>query len=491
MRVRRGFVRDVFSEGGRTAVFVNDQVLVLSEMATVIFDATPAEATTTLEDITSAVVAEFGEPAPPTDATEATRLQVLDLVAHRVLQDGSGVAHEAFTAASVETLRQAMRHLVSDDPTPWRLPDAMSGQFVGAMRRHRLTETVARSLDRFDLPPAVAAQVSADCASERVAIEDQAEELHEILSALHEVGVRALTFKGLALAAQAHGDFRARGRGDHDLLVDPEDLSRAHDTLISLGWVPVEGFARPGDSWAWRHLVRHYYEVPLARGTSSVDLHWHLGPVRSAFPSFDTLWGRRAMVPVGGRDVPTFSSYDALTHSATHAAKDHWSSLRSVLDIRRLMSDPDAWRSADRPLRQDQLLSIGIAAHLLGTPTGAPEVVARAADLARALVPAVEARQSRMAGFDLTRRLPGAALAATLQAIARAGGRPGDFWRELWLLAIPVSDVSADPTPRAAVAVPRALGRRSAEVGRLWGRAAVERLRHTSRTRGSGSRRAT
>ena len=26
MRVRRGFVRDVFSEGGRTAVFVNDQV---------------------------------------------------------------------------------------------------------------------------------------------------------------------------------------------------------------------------------------------------------------------------------------------------------------------------------------------------------------------------------------------------------------------------------------------------------------------------------
>ena len=44
-------------------------------------------------------------------------------------------------------------------------------------------------------------------------------ELVHALDALDRAGVRALAFKGLALAAQAYGDAAARGAGDLDLLV--------------------------------------------------------------------------------------------------------------------------------------------------------------------------------------------------------------------------------------------------------------------------------
>lgn len=487
MRVRRGQIRDTFTEGGRCAVFVNNQVVVLSEIATSILDAMPTQSATTLDEVTRAVVKEFGEPEPPLDATELTRHQLLDLVAHHVLLDADSFAHESSNADSVAALRDALRHLVSPATSPWQLPAAVTRQFVATVQLHRLAPLVVRNLDRLDLPPEVSTQLLANSAYEATTTHRQAEELHEIFTRLESVGVRALTFKGLALAAQAHGDFTARGPGDHDLLVHPSDIARAHAALTSLGWIPSHGFARPGSSWAWRHLVRNYHELPMVRGQSSVDLHWHLGSVRTAFPSFDDLWIRRVVVEVAGRDVPTLSPYDALAHSSTHAAKDGWTSLRSLLDVHRLMSDPCTWGDADRELRNDQLLSVGLAARFFGIPDGAPSVVATAAERSSAVAgPAELGQSSRVLVVESSRRIPIVSLAPELVGLGRAGARPADYWRQVWRYLLPVTDFAGDSARHAPVAVPRLLARRGREVGRLWTARAAARRRHTSRTRESG-----
>lgn len=481
MKVRRATIQDVFSADGRCAVFINGHVVVLSEIATCILESVPTEAPITLEEITTAVVAEFGTPEPPLDALELTKVHLLELVAHRVLVDAD-VFHHAATPASVTAAREAVRHLCNDAADPWRLPDDVRNQFVEAVRRQRLGPALAQHPERLDLPPAIAAQLRADQSTENAAVRSQATELQQTFEALERAGVRALAFKGLALAVQAHGDYTARGRGDHDILVDPGDLARAHAAITALGWIPGEGFARPGESWAWRHLVRNYYELTLTRGGQSVDLHWHLGPVRAAFPSFTELWSRRVEVEIGGQAIPTLSAYDALAHSATHAAKDQWDSLRSLLDIHRLCADPQTWRQADRKLNRDQLLSIAIATQLFGIPTGAPPIVTSAARPAAAILPAVLERQSNPQAGEIARRVPGSALLGVLAGLHRAGAGPSDYRRYLKVLVLPITDYTGDPTRSAALAVPRILARRSTEIARLW-RGALQRRRPTGAKR--------
>ena len=95
-----------------------------------------------------------------------------------------------------------------------------------------------------------------------------AADLSVALAALRDADVRALAFKGVALSAQAYGDFSLRGAGDLDVLVAPEDLERAHGVLRSAGWAPAPGYPTPGPSWAWRHFVRTGNELLLS---SSAD----------------------------------------------------------------------------------------------------------------------------------------------------------------------------------------------------------------------------
>ncbi|WP_457207771.1 hypothetical protein [Nocardioides sp. P5_C9_2] len=86
MRVRRGDLVDVFVADGRAAVFVAGQVVVLSEMATVILEATPTVGSTTLEQLTATVVAEFGPPEPPDQARGLILDHVEDLTSHAILE---------------------------------------------------------------------------------------------------------------------------------------------------------------------------------------------------------------------------------------------------------------------------------------------------------------------------------------------------------------------------------------------------------------------
>ncbi len=103
MKIRRGDLRDVYVEDGRSAVFVNEQVIVLSEIATAILQVIPPDGSVTLEHLTNEVVAEFGPPAPPLDAGTLVTQQVHDLVAHSVLNTDEPTSNDALTPQAVQS----------------------------------------------------------------------------------------------------------------------------------------------------------------------------------------------------------------------------------------------------------------------------------------------------------------------------------------------------------------------------------------------------
>lgn len=483
MRFTRGDVRDVYAEHGRAAVFVRDQVIVLSEIATRILMTVPGDGSIGIDAIVNDVVADFGVPEPPLDARDLTLRHVLDLVAHGVLASDSAVDDEPFTEASVNALRSALRHFVSGDSSTWHLPAGVSGPaLVAAAERHRVTPTLAAALPVLEIPPTSAARLSAMAAQETATVEKLAAELAEIVRTLEQADVRVLAFKGLALAVQAHHAVAARGTGDHDLLVSARDLNRACAVLGAAGWSSPAGFPRPGDSWAWNSLARNYYELPLVGGLGSIDLHWHVGPVRSAFPDFDVLWSHRASVRIAGHRIPTLSPYDALAHSGAHSAKDHWRWIRGLLDVRLLMNDPCVWQSADRPLRQDQLLSLGLAARIFGPPAGAPAVVHEAMALAEKVWDTATRSQAGPSHVDAAVRVPGSGLIKALSGLRRAGGDASDMRRQVQMSLIPPTYAADLRTSAAWVAIPCVVDRRCHEVVTLWVGAARRRLRQQARS---------
>lgn len=428
MIVSRGPLLDLYVEGERSAVFVRDQVLVLSEIATSILLAVPESGSASLEEIVEHVVSQFGEPEPPMSATDVTRQQVHDLTAHDVLRLEQP-QQSTPSPSAVDAVRRALGHVLSGRADRWQLPPEVAGaDFAAAAKRHRVAPTLARHAEALDLPDDAAALLGAARRNESATVDALAHGLGELLTTLEQADVPCLAFKGLALAAQAHGDVAARGTGDHDLLVRPTDVARAVAVLRGAGWRLAPSVPEPGDTWAWRHLLANSYELPLHMDSHMVDLHWHVTSVRDMPGSFDELWARRNEVDVAGRPVQTLGKNDALRHSAAHAAKDDWRYLRGLLDIHLLAADPETWADTTRQLNATELASVGVSVRALGLPEGAPAVVREAGEGAGAAWAVAKASQDG-AVPPLHARVPGASLTHGLRTMRRAGASLGDLRR--------------------------------------------------------------
>lgn len=486
MIVRRGVLTDHYVEGDRSVVMVEESVLGLSPVATAILEAVRGEDPVSLQAVTRHVVATFGPPDEPASAEELTRQQIWDLAAHKVLvvvedsdvdEDSTQTGqrqHESAregSEAAVTALRDALRHVRSTAPEQWTLPVSVGAvSFVAAARRHHVVPYLAAHLDRLVLPRRATSELEASAGGQRAGAKVLAADLSVALSALDSENVRALAVKGVALASQAYGDYAARGAGDLDLLVAPEDVAPAHRALTAAGWTSPSAYPPPGESWAWRHFIKTGNELSLTSDMSIIDLHWHLVPTRSTFPAFDVLWSRRDVVSVDGRPVPTLSRYDALTHSAGHAAKDSWRWLRSLLDVHVLTSDRDTWSLADRPLRPDQLRSIGLSALEFGVLPGAPEVVHQAARLVDGrFLERVRDDQSTTAAEHRPLSTPGLQLVRRLRTIKLTRGSVGESARLLSRTVLPPWLTAQETSPWAFIAIPRVLRRRTSEVVSRFG----------------------
>lgn len=87
--VARGRLQDLLEHDHVVAVFVDEQVVVLSELASAVVLAVAEEGFTQLSTIADALVAEFGEP-PGEDLGDVTTRLVSELVQHGILRSSTG-----------------------------------------------------------------------------------------------------------------------------------------------------------------------------------------------------------------------------------------------------------------------------------------------------------------------------------------------------------------------------------------------------------------
>jgi hypothetical protein len=137
----------------------------------------------------------------------------------------------------------------------------------------------------------------------------------EAVGALEDAGIAAILLKGPVIASRLYDHFGERWYGDVDLLVAPDDYSRAGQVLHDLGYRDVAAGAPPTGSGQ----VNFRREGPLP---TWLDLHrslpWYeLEPAR--------LWAafapRTRRLAVGGRQVEVLEDAALLLIIAGHAVR--------------------------------------------------------------------------------------------------------------------------------------------------------------------------
>jgi len=175
--------------------------------------------------------------------------------------------------------------------------------------------------------------------------------LEEVLRAFKEIGVEAIVLKGMALATQVYPVAALRQCGDIDVLVREEDLLRAEEVLLGLGYT-IPGHDLP-DEWFGQYH-RHLAYVK-DEGRIELEVHWSLVPQHNTFclPSSD-LWARAQPFRIGGSETWALAPADLLLHLSSHATP--WPDLLwgQDIDLRHLCDIAETIRAYS--LDWDQLI---------------------------------------------------------------------------------------------------------------------------------------
>lgn len=340
-------------------------------------------------------------------------------------------------------------------------PAPTDADLVEAVRRHRVAEVLAPHTLELGIPAPVADVIAQFRIAGRRALAVQILEIGRVDQILRADGLDHLFFKGPALAVQSAGDPTARGPGDIDLLVAPEQVEEAGRLLLEHGWTPRPSSELPAGTWARRYALRSFNSLTYQGRGSTVDLHWRLDTTLHGLPPFAAVWAAREEVDLGGGvRVATLSSGDAMAHSCLHCARDSWRWVRSLVDVHRLAGRPQTWTAleARRPGRVEAA-TLAVTRTLIGLPAGVPDDVLARIDRVPASVidRACAAQEAPAHAVD---SFPGAHTVRQVRYLVAASPTPRDLAHTALVLALPAQSVVGVEARTAWAGVPTALWRR-------------------------------
>jgi len=157
-------------------------------------------------------------------------------------------------------------------------------------------------------------------------------ELARIMQQFERRQLRAVPYKGPALAQSLYGNLGLRSFSDLDFLLSPVDFERAKHVLSETGYRPASDVT-PAVERLW---LRTGYErsFDCAAGKHLVELQWALLPRFYAVDlSVEDLLARAGRTVARGCEVPCLSPEDSLLVLCLHAAKHLWMRLIWLVDI--------------------------------------------------------------------------------------------------------------------------------------------------------------
>lgn len=198
-------------------------------------------------------------------------------------------------------------------------------------------------------------------------------ELGKVVRLFDSHGISALAFKGPILNGLLYGEESLREYYDLDILIRRNDVARAKELLLSLGYRTEVDLAHPEKA----PFLRYHRELLFERDNGRIiDLHWSLGGDQFPTPvAADRAWRRRVRVEVQGSDVPTLCSEDLALYLCFHGGKHFWSRLSWLCDLARLLEIEKELRwgllmeqAAAAGYERMVLLGLHLAHELLGAP---------------------------------------------------------------------------------------------------------------------------
>jgi hypothetical protein len=218
-------------------------------------------------------------------------------------------------------------------------------EFIRAVRIHQVAPVLTAWASESGMPPEVSDQIASLAREQAAAAMTVAVQTRQVCQLLSEHGITAMAYKGVVLSVQTTGTLAARGSGDIDILVRPDDVLTAMAVLGDAGWCPAT--LKSDDVHArWRWLRWSTREWALVGARTDVDLHWRVTKTPGLLPSTDELHERAVTIELPGGPVLTPSPEDLLPMVCYTAAADGYSTLKHLIDVvraARLCPTGTAW----------------------------------------------------------------------------------------------------------------------------------------------------
>ncbi len=177
-------------------------------------------------------------------------------------------------------------------------------------------------------------------------------ELLRLVAIFEQNGIKAIPFKGAALATAVYGNLALRQFGDLDILIPKEKMMAAESILLA------QGYERPGETSTFQdltnHFMPHFMESPqsqrvitFTRGQNIVEVHWDFTPRRLRVTwDLERVRSRSFLMPLNGQRVWSLSPSDRLLALSLHGAKHYWDRLCFVCDIAEVVRAHDdiSWK---------------------------------------------------------------------------------------------------------------------------------------------------
>lgn len=198
------------------------------------------------------------------------------------------------------------------------------------------------------------------------------DELCEILKLFEAHGIRAVPYKGPALAIQVYKDLSLRQFSDLDILVQAGDVAAASKLLGQRGFEKDHQLT-PKQEATFQKIDCEHTFTRLEDGIY-LDLHWNFVPrFFSLRFEMEPLWHRLERLSMCGTDVAAFAPEDLLLVLCVHASKDFWDRLIWICDIAELIrvSTDLKWETVLREASRTGagrilLVSLALASDLVG-----------------------------------------------------------------------------------------------------------------------------
>ena len=231
--------------------------------------------------------------------------------------------------------------------------------FEAALRQHRLQPLLIRGLRAMD---ADVVEQTPDLKKYRGQQNKYTNEsiqrlqaLAQVSAALADKGIRMLSMKGPLLSMELYGDPSLRTSRDLDVMVPEEDLDRAGEILMELGYEPeVNPFHKTPLRRKFYGVVDLEKHMVYQKENICLELHWK-GSAQ-AEENFDVQWEKREEQLILGKRIAVLGMDDRYPALIVHAAEHGFHRLRWLLDLYELQKKPAfSWEKVYRQLKAQDL----------------------------------------------------------------------------------------------------------------------------------------